>query len=97
MDDAPKRLLTIAEAAVEFNVCLRTIHNWLKRGRLSYAPTAGRTVRIIADSFEEQPAPAPVHKGPKTFESVYEQEKRDEERQRAHARRVTSSQKEKPP
>lgn len=46
-----RQMVTIAGAAELAQVSIRTIFNWLNRGRVEYVRTVGGSVRIYADSL----------------------------------------------
>lgn len=52
---APRRVVTINEAARLAQVSRRTIYNWLSAGKLEYVRTAGGAVRIVAETLFKAP------------------------------------------
>lgn len=46
-----REALTINQACRRVNVSRRTMHNWVKLGKVEYRRLANRAVRIFADSL----------------------------------------------
>jgi excisionase family DNA binding protein len=49
--DGSRELLTIQQASARVKVSRRTVHNWLRAGKLAHVRTPGGSVRIYADAL----------------------------------------------
>ena len=54
-----RETLTIMKACEVVGVSRRTIYNWISAGKVEYVRTAGRSIRIFADTLWRSSGEAP--------------------------------------